>query len=553
MKGQREQVSIRWDELEPQGYEDMVSVLLSRLHPEAQRIDGKGGDGGRDVQIVNEQDGSISDAFELKSFTGRMTSSRRRQVISSLDRVVALNPACWTLVVPIDPTPGEIEWFRQLGTDYCFPTRWYGKTWLDERMSAFPDIRRYFLERTEHELNRLLQELVEERAMVADAHDAVGRVRRLREHLDKIDPHYRYELATGPTAANIRPSDVVFSVSFNDVRVDIYPKYLGAPRDRPITITANVVVDPEFGEIQKALDYGLGATIPPHLISSLVVDAPAGLGGSFTTLGIDLLPTDTSLDDPVTLAVEVVDGNRLLASCPIHLTEQTWGLKGGILTGTDSTSWLEASLTADIVAREFTAEFKLVPKPVMPSALMPLCRWLSTLQPTRGLRIRWPNGFEVRSEVQTSFPFDQRLGRVIEAFAYLQDHSGIYWEISPSLIHEDEEEVVMAANLLQGKSIDFTWESLNLRLDHWGPPLEELLDGRPHAYLIEQDMWLKLEEATIPIGRVQTHFESACLADPIAVQRALIAGSPTQIRLVPGDSNKARRHRHMGTAGRRRP
>ncbi len=41
---------IRWDDLGPQKYEDMVSVLLSRLDPDAQRIDGKGGDGGRDVE-----------------------------------------------------------------------------------------------------------------------------------------------------------------------------------------------------------------------------------------------------------------------------------------------------------------------------------------------------------------------------------------------------------------------------------------------------------------------------------------------------------------------
>ena len=46
-------MSIRRDDFEPQGYEDIVSVLLSRLHPDAQRIDGKGGDGGRDVQIVS--------------------------------------------------------------------------------------------------------------------------------------------------------------------------------------------------------------------------------------------------------------------------------------------------------------------------------------------------------------------------------------------------------------------------------------------------------------------------------------------------------------------
>ena len=120
-------MSIRWDELEPQKYEHMVSVLLSRLHPDAQRIDGKGGDGGRDVQIVQGPDGSIADAFELKSFTGRMGPTQRRQVVRSLERVETLEPERWTLVVPIDPTPGEGSWFRQLGESYRFPTVWCGK------------------------------------------------------------------------------------------------------------------------------------------------------------------------------------------------------------------------------------------------------------------------------------------------------------------------------------------------------------------------------------------------------------------------------------------
>ncbi len=65
---------VRWEDLEPGTYEDMVSVLISRLHPEAQRIDGSGGDGGRDVQMPTD-DGLV--IFELKSFTGRMNPSRR--------------------------------------------------------------------------------------------------------------------------------------------------------------------------------------------------------------------------------------------------------------------------------------------------------------------------------------------------------------------------------------------------------------------------------------------------------------------------------------------
>ena len=184
-------MSIRWVDFEPRGYEDMVSVPLSRLHPDAQRIDGTGGDGGRDVQIVHGQDGLITHAFEPKSFTGRMTPARRKQVAGSLKRVAGLGPARWTLVVPIDPTPAWDKWFRKLGVGYCFPTAWYGKTWLDEKMSEFPDIRRYFVEGANDEVVRLRLELQKEQAMVTDVHDAIGRLRTLRERLNEIDPHYR--------------------------------------------------------------------------------------------------------------------------------------------------------------------------------------------------------------------------------------------------------------------------------------------------------------------------------------------------------------------------
>jgi hypothetical protein len=64
---------VDFDRLSPDQYEDMVSVLLSRLR-QTRRVDGTGGDEGRDCYFPGE-DGA--DAYELKSFTGRMTPARR--------------------------------------------------------------------------------------------------------------------------------------------------------------------------------------------------------------------------------------------------------------------------------------------------------------------------------------------------------------------------------------------------------------------------------------------------------------------------------------------
>ena len=536
-------MSIKWDEFDPICYEDMVSVLLSRLHPNAQRIDGKGGDGGRDVQIAREQDGQVIEAFELKSFTGRMNSSRRKQVARSLKRAATLAPARWSLVVPIDPTPGEESWFRQLGQGYGFPIAWFGKTWLDEKMSVFPDIRRYFVEGAKDEVFRLLRELREEQARVTDVHDAVGRLRTLRERLHEIDPYYRYEIATGTTAAEGRPADVVFCVGFVDVRVDVYPKYSGATKDRPVTVKVEVVGGPDCEVVQNALNYGLAATIPSGMISSVTVDAPSGLGGSFTEGEINLMPISTKLDEPISIALKVMDGDTLLASCPVHLVERTVGIRGAVVTGADSTGWLQTRLRVDVAARELKSQLWLDPKPAMPAALVPLIRWLKACQPPNCLAICWPDGSETHSEIQSPLLIDQSLGRLVEALAFLQEHSDIYWEMPPTLTAEEGAEIVEAAALLKGETVDLTWKSLNLSLDWCGPKLEELVDGRPRQFLIEHGGLLKLEGGTIPMGRIRTYIESARLADPGGVRHALESGSVARVQLVPGDSNKAKQIR----------
>ena len=536
-------MSIPWDKFEPQGYEDMVSVLLSRIHPDAQRIDGKGGDGGRDVQIVRGQDGKITDAFELKSFTCRMTPGRRNQVARSLKRAADLGPARWTLVTPIDPTPGELSWFHKLGANYCFPIAWFGKTWLDGKMAEFPDIRRYFLEGAKDEVYRLLFELQKEKARLTDVPDAVARSRTLRERLNEIDPYYSYEISTGPVAVGSWPSDVAFCVGFSDVRVDAYPKYSGAVEDRPVTINVMLNVGPDDEIVLNALGYGLEVSIPPRMIGNVTIDAPSGLGGSFTPVKLNIFPTNTSLDDPLTIALDIVDGDRLLASCPVHLTEQTGGLKGSIFSGTDSTGWLETRLTLHALERELQAEFRLNPKPApaMPAALVPIFRWLDACQPPHYLKIRWHGEFRMGGEISGTLLEDESLGRVVEALAYLQETSGRYWEMPPSLTREEGREIVVAATLLKGESIDFTWSSFNLTLNQWEPKLKELVNGLPRQFKFEQEISLDLEGIKTPIGRVRTYFESARLANPESVQQALTSGVAPHLRLVPGDSDKAQR------------
>ena len=535
---------VQWSDLEPNRYEDMVSVLLSRSHPESQRIDGSGGDGGRDVQIVSGEDRRLTDAFQLKSFTGRMTNVRRRQVKRSLERAAELEPERWNLVVPIDPTPGEERWFTDLGDEYDFPTKWLGRTWLDAQMSAYPDIRRYFVEGAAHEVLRLLGELKEEQAHVSSVPDAVVRFRKLRERLNEIDPYYRYELSTGAAVEAARPAGAVLSVTSDGVRVDLHEKYRGALSDRPITGRISLEFGPDdqalMGDVQDALDYGLPVSIPNNVVRNVTLDAPGGLGGSSSEGELNISPTRTTLDKPFTLSFDIEDNGRLLASWQVPFDEGTAGLRGTTLRGRDLTGWLGVHLRHDQEEHELHYTFDITPAPVLPATLVSFFRWLDAYRPPHHLVVRGPEGMEVRTDIQEALSEPPPV-RLVEALAYLQEHSSTFFPMPFEIPQEAAKAILDAEALLKGESIDFTWGSFSLTLKRAGPELDPLLDGHPPVFALDQDMWIELEGSTIPIGRIRTEIASAILADHEPVREKLASGSMAEARLVPGETDTGRR------------
>jgi hypothetical protein len=231
----------------PGTYEDMVAVLLSRLF-QAHRVDGSGGDGGRDCYFSDEHG---TDAYELKSFTGRMTSSRRQQVKRSLQRALGSNPRSWTLIVPINPTPAEQRWFDALRKATSAELEWRDKTWLEDQLARFPDIIRYFSGASD-EVVRILREVAREDALPDDAAGLAQRLEGSVRRLNEIDPYYRFAFGVVDGATTVTAS----------------PRYPDASRDRPIQVTASLRFDdsPASQEIRSALEdflnYGTPVRIP---------------------------------------------------------------------------------------------------------------------------------------------------------------------------------------------------------------------------------------------------------------------------------------------------
>ena len=244
-----------------------------------------------------------------------------------------------------------------------------------------------------------------------------------------------------------------------------------------------------------------------------------------------------TMDEPLTLKLNVMEGDDLRASLPVRITEKTGGGKGVILDGLDETGWLKIQLKVNPSAHEFNATFRLNPSPTVPAALVPLFRWMSACRPPGRLVIVWPEGLEMSSELETDLLDEGGVG-VVEALAYLQERSQVYFPMSLQLPPEAQQIIMSRAALLREGHRDFTWTSFTLSLKSLEPGLEPLLDGLALQVVVERDEWIELDEGRIPIGRIRMQIESARAVDPEGVRSALASGLVAEVQMVPGNSDK---------------
>jgi hypothetical protein len=528
----------------------MIAVLLSRIHPTTLRIDGAGGDDGRDVQFLD--DGGGLHVFELKSFTGRVKGSRRSQIKRSVERARQLRATSWDLVVPIDPTPDEEKWFHGLSQELPFPIVWRGRTWLDAEMGSRPEIHRYFVERASDEVVRLLAELRAENAQLLTVTDAVARLRSLHERLNELDPHYTYEMAIG-REATAGPHSAMLSVSFGNARVDVYPRYAGADRDRPITIEVQFVFGPDDANLQdkflRAINYGAPVSLSGPVIEQVTIDAPGGLGATLSGGMFEIGPSRPRLADPVRVVAEVADGAQVLAALPLEFELRHSGRRGFVLAGGDASHWLKATLAVDTEAKTFAFTFGIAQTAVLPATALPLLRWLAHVREPNEMRLRSPRWSDpTPTRLTNEGLVDEEFVRLVEALDEVQRLTHVYFDLPFDLTPTESRAINSARALLSGETVHERWTSsarIELTLaEEVRRAVEGLIASARVALLLEQDDELQIREHRVPLGRVRTMIESARLANADAVRQQLDSQTRTvELELVPGNGHRVTRQR----------
>ncbi|MFI1955908.1 hypothetical protein ACH437_29415 [Streptomyces xinghaiensis] len=519
-------------------YEDMVSVLISRLHPQAQRIDGAGGDKGRDVQVPLPTGLEI---FELKSFTGRLDerSGRRRQVADSLKNAAKLNPVAWHLVVPINHTDGELEWFNNLTAQYPFPCDWRGKDWLDNQMASHPELPRYYLEGSNDEIVSMMRELNQEQAaLTRGMTDVVVRVRSLKDRLNSLDPHYEFSF-------NVQPSGAV--------NLTTHPRYPGAEKDRPIQI-GGVFSFPntEDGKrsaqaLQDSFDYGTATVVPSEFVKSFSIDAPAAFGGNFEggELHVGGAIDNTLLAD-ARFALRIRDAQGVIRShLPLEAKERTSGRKGIELKLEDlgGVAKVIARFDATMRRAKITYSFHM-PGNSLPSILLPVVRFLAEAKEGRGATLVL-NGKEIGPpmDLSASYPNADETIRLLRVLDDIQRISGVYFPVPQSPTDEEFESIKEAHRYLTNETIVFQWNRCSFTIPRTSletPEVQQLQQGDAVSNLVmKNDLVLHLGEDSFNLGCLNMTYASAKLESLTDVSNDSGAETQVKVTIVPGDDSSA--------------
>lgn len=510
----------------------MVSVLLSRIR-QARRVDGSGGDEGRDCYFPGEHG---TDVYELKSFTGRMTQQRRQQVKRSLTRALETGPRTWTLVVPIDPTPKEQRWFDSLGADLPVQLEWLGKTWLDEQLARFPDIIRYFSGAAE-EVVRLLAEINREDALPEDALGLARRFAGQVGRLNELDPYYWFE----------------FGIADGVVTVMAHPCYPDAPRDRPITMTATVQLDesPGLQEVREALadflQFGTPVTIPPGSLTTVTVDAPAGLGGEFRggTLILDgTFPAGAEQAPAVLLRIPAQPPVRRVIS--LEVTGRSAGPGGGLrVMSRDRSRLLTLDQRFDMVQCTHRAHLAYHYLPgVLPQDAIPVLRFCAALAAGQEMAVTDPAGNIIAISSGSFGPgtWPEAYIRCAETLAEVQQLTGTAFPLPLQFTPEDQRDMDYARAILRGEDVQAQWSGMIAPLA--APAVDNMLaqieqHGHPFSLAAATPETLQVAGGQLPLGPVLHIMHSARIANLDEVRARWLTstgGGSTDVHFEPGSN-----------------
>ncbi len=501
-------VKVPWDRLaaeSPRVSEALVTMLVLRLRERARAVDGSGGDGGRDL-FEDTEDGELV-VYEAKSFTGRMTPVRRRQVERSLVSAARHQPDHWDLLVPIDHNPAELLWFEGLREQFPFVRHWRGRSWLDEQFAAHPDLVRYALQKSgDYILERIAEARAERDMLLGGLPDYLQRADALHARAQEISPHYALHTTLGADGQTV---------------VHLTPKGPTPDGQTAIRFTGRVRFPAgDEQEVQRrrqfeeTIRFGGEVELTADNLAETRLAGPQGLGlDQLTLASVRITSPRQEVTPPLRGRVIVQQPSGIpVASLAVAFTHRVLGTDGGTLYGSDMTGLMRVQVRFSRHDLSGQLKFSFVPpETAMPAALVPVLQLIAESRPGRFMALVFAGDTSegLRAPITTGItPPGWEAGEArfwadaYDDLARLQSRTGQYFPVPDDFTRHDVREVKEIHALLDGEEIVLRGETVSVEVIS-AEGLDQLADIRGGMFRLTagyESMLFTLGDHQIDLG-----------------------------------------------------
>lgn len=553
---------IEWTRLPGEAVEDAVAMLLCGENFDATQVRPGKGDGGIDVFVPATADWSRRDVYQVKRYAENLTNSQKRKIAGSLRQAIKTAEeekwtiSSWWLVLPLNPTPGNLAWFTELMKDLPFDAHWVGLNRVEFLAAKHPQVIDYYLrdgrERLQEQTDRLTAivsgRIDRQSGEALQPFDTIGDLRDIYKAMNEYDPHYRYEISMtseSPSQESLPKSPGLVGVasygSSDDgwVNVSIFARSLAATIKRPITGEFQLHL-PDDGpyrqEYQKFINYGTPVSLPPGS-AKVKLDLPGGLGGDLFDAAISLGASTEVMDhfDDRELIFAMLSPEReSLAEIELKLDEATVGQAGG-----RRTVWKDKPgfISIEILAMDYpdlTANVSITVDVAgkKPGEIVISLEFLANMHSDNMIGLAQtfgPREFTVgtiNEERQKDLDF-VRWAKIARALTSIQEHTSTRLVFPNTCTGDQARKIIDAARMLSGTPISVTWQPFGVNRD-------------PN---IESD-WIKYEVDDEVDLRVISNIEieidgvSHVVGKQATLMRAVVAESSDEtVRFKPAESN----------------
>jgi hypothetical protein len=300
---------IDWRHIDEKTFNELVETLLvqeeTREGRRAMALDGRGGDGGIDVDVRVEQTNQLTHIYQLKYFPGGMSGghiARRSQVKKSLSAALKSEPSqgwAWTLVLPSKVTAPERKAVRAMRPGSKPEMRFMGPPELDRLLGLHPEIERRF---TADYAVEVLREVHRESAALTRPDDLAAEATRLRDRLDGRSVYWGIAFGVEPDGS---------------VRETVFAKRDDAHEREPLSVNLSLQFGPESEAQRKAfadaMNYGVveKVELTSEVIQAFQTSGPEWWARDETGGEIHFLPRSENLAEKIVMTTRDPAGRRL--------------------------------------------------------------------------------------------------------------------------------------------------------------------------------------------------------------------------------------------------